>query len=110
MFKMFGTIKNVKKDINKKGIGLGLVICKQIVEKFGGKINFISKYKRGTTFFFSFEAVDFDLDEHMELEEEKRLDEKKKQKEHSSTLDLSKMISLGTIPAGSNFLDQFELL
>jgi signal transduction histidine kinase len=38
-----------------KGIGLGLVICKLIVSKFNGHINFISKYGKGTTFYFTFE-------------------------------------------------------
>ena len=37
------------------GIGLGLVICKLIVNKFNGQINFISKHGKGTTFYFTFE-------------------------------------------------------
>ena len=55
MFKMFGTIKDTKRGINTKGIGLGLVISKLIVEKFTGEINFFSKYKKGTTSFYTFE-------------------------------------------------------
>jgi signal transduction histidine kinase len=55
MFKMFGTIKDTKRGINTKGIGLGLVISKLIVEKFNGEIHFFSKYKKGTTFFYTFE-------------------------------------------------------
>jgi K+-sensing histidine kinase KdpD len=42
LFKLFGSIKNQKKNINTQGIGLGLVISKIIVEKFNGKIDFIS--------------------------------------------------------------------
>ena len=38
------------------GIGLGLVICKLIVSKFNGHINFISKYGKGTTFYFTFQV------------------------------------------------------
>ena len=38
------------------GIGLGLVICKLIVTKFNGEINFISEYGKGTTFYFTFEV------------------------------------------------------
>ena len=53
LFKMFGSIKNEQKKINIQGIGLGLVICKLIVEKFHGEIDFISKHKKGSTFFFS---------------------------------------------------------
>lgn len=61
MFSIFGTIKNVKKGINTNGIGLGLVICKLIVKKFNGKINFLSKVNKGTTFFFDFETEAIDL-------------------------------------------------
>ena len=56
LFKMFGTFKDTKRGLNTNGIGLGLVISKKIVEKFGGVIKFYSKYKRGTTFFFTFET------------------------------------------------------
>ena len=55
LFKLFGSIKDEKKKINTQGIGLGLVISKLIVEKFNGTIDFISQYKEGSTFFFSFE-------------------------------------------------------
>jgi K+-sensing histidine kinase KdpD len=51
---MFGSIKNTEKKINTQGIGLGLVISKLLVNKFEGKIDFTSKYKRGSTFFFTF--------------------------------------------------------
>ena len=60
LFKMFGSIKNEQKKINIQGIGLGLVISKLIVEKFNGKIDFISKYKKGTTFFFSIQLESVD--------------------------------------------------
>ena len=64
LFKMFGSLKNEKKNINTNGIGLGLVISKMIIEKFGGQISFVSKYKQGTTFTFTFNIDEFDLDEH----------------------------------------------
>jgi two-component system, sensor histidine kinase and response regulator len=53
LFKLFGSIKDEKRKLNMKGIGLGLVICKLIVEKFDGKIDFISKFKKGSTFYFT---------------------------------------------------------
>ena len=45
LFKIFGSIKNEKKGINTNGIGLGLVISKLIAQRFGGDIDFYSKYK-----------------------------------------------------------------
>jgi signal transduction histidine kinase len=45
LFLLFGSIKSEEKNLNTKGIGLGLVISKLIVEKFNGYIDFISKYK-----------------------------------------------------------------
>lgn len=54
MFKLFGSQINVKKKINTNGIGLGLMICKMIVEKFNGSINFASQYQKGSVFYFYF--------------------------------------------------------
>ena len=41
------------------GIGLGLVISRMIVDKFNGKIDFQSTFKKGSTFFFTFEHVSY---------------------------------------------------
>lgn len=46
--------------MNTRGIGLGLVISKQIVESFGGQIDFKSKFGRGSMFVFSFLLGRFD--------------------------------------------------
>ena len=44
-----------------------------IVEKFNGEINFISEYKKGSTFFFTFEVEDmpttFTMEPNMDMEE-----------------------------------------
>ena len=60
LFQMFGSIKDEAKKINVQGVGLGLVICKLIVEKFQGNIDFISKHKKGSTFFFTFKLEELD--------------------------------------------------
>ena len=53
---MFGSFKDEKRKINTNGIGLGLVISKLIVNKFNGYIDFVSKHKKGSTFFYTFET------------------------------------------------------
>jgi signal transduction histidine kinase len=54
LFKLFTTFENkVEKNIN--GIGLGLCICKAVVEQFNGKIDFVSDPGIGTTFMFTFQ-------------------------------------------------------
>ena len=60
LFKMFGSIKDEGKKINVHGVGLGLVICKMIVNKFDGHIDFVSKYGKGSTFFFTMKLDQID--------------------------------------------------
>ena len=52
LFELFGKLKNTE-DINTHGIGLGLNICKKLVESFGGSIWVKSQYMVGTTFSFT---------------------------------------------------------
>lgn len=53
LFRLFGTIEN-DRNLNKKGIGLGLCICKMISTQFGGDIHVNSILKRGSIFLFEF--------------------------------------------------------
>jgi signal transduction histidine kinase len=46
---LFGKLQTTS-EINKYGIGLGLHICKKIIESFGGTILVQSKLNQGTTF------------------------------------------------------------
>ena len=57
---MFGSIKDEGKKINVHGVGLGLVICKMIVNKFDGYIDFVSRYGKGSTFFFTMKLDEID--------------------------------------------------
>lgn len=53
LFKLFGFVQTTQ-EVNTKGIGLGLVISKKIVEMYEGKIGFKSKWKSGSTFAYNF--------------------------------------------------------
>lgn len=53
LFQLFGFLEDTK-ELNTKGIGLGLHICQQIVQQFGGHIKCDSRWGHGTTFVFLF--------------------------------------------------------
>ena len=53
LFKLFGFLENTK-EINTKGIGLGLYICKKITTIFGGSMSVESIPRKGSTFSFTF--------------------------------------------------------
>ena len=53
LFKLFGFVQD-SKQLNRNGIGLGLVIADNIVNQFDGKITFDSVPKEGSTFEFTF--------------------------------------------------------
>ena len=71
---MFGTLKNTR-QMNTSGIGLGLFICKQIVEQFNGLIMVESELRQGTSFYFYFDLGEEDecSDDEMKLSEKVNL-------------------------------------
>jgi signal transduction histidine kinase len=60
LFKLFGFLDSTK-EMNTKGIGLGLFICKRLVESFGGEMQAISEYGQGSCFSFTFQLSERQL-------------------------------------------------
>jgi signal transduction histidine kinase len=54
---MFGKLQRTSSE-NTHGVGLGLSICKQIVENFDGKIWVESEFGYGSKFTFTMKAKD----------------------------------------------------
>ncbi len=52
--KIFRLFQRLSRNAQYEGTGIGLAICKHIVDKYNGKIWFESKENVGTTFFISF--------------------------------------------------------
>ena len=53
LFKLFGFLES-SKEINSKGIGLGLFICKKISNTYGGDVSVQSEVNKGSEFSFTF--------------------------------------------------------
>jgi len=57
LFSLFGTLDSTKK-LNTKGIGLGLNICRKIVQACGGDIQYDRNYREGACFIFDIQCKD----------------------------------------------------
>ncbi len=56
--RIFGIFNKLHSEDEFEGTGLGLTICKKIIEKHGGKIWLESTVNKGTTFYFSINKQD----------------------------------------------------
>ena len=55
LFKLFALLNNMQSNtISTSGIGLGLTICRQLVEKLGGEIHIASVVNEGTQVSFTY--------------------------------------------------------
>ncbi len=53
---IFEIFKRLHSQAQYPGTGIGLALCKKIIEQHGGKIWVVSEYGRGSTFYFSLPA------------------------------------------------------
>lgn len=58
LFKMFGKLKFTSMQ-NPQGIGLGLNVCKRIVNQYNGEMSVSSDIGHGSKFSFGFQVKDF---------------------------------------------------
>lgn len=55
---IFQKFEQVERKSNQRGSGLGLSLCKQLVELNGGRIGFESEVNKGSNFYFSLPSYD----------------------------------------------------
>lgn len=73
LFKLLGFVQSTE-DVNTRGIGLGLVISKKIVERLDGAIGFKSKWNKGSTFGFKIQLENEINDSMFDAEKKNTID------------------------------------
>jgi signal transduction histidine kinase len=53
IFDSFYQVEQARSQTNGKGVGLGLAICRELVQKHGGEIHVYSTPLKGSTFYFT---------------------------------------------------------
>ncbi|MNC29724.1 Sensor protein KdpD [compost metagenome] len=62
LFEMFYTVDNIRGD-GRRGLGLGLSLCKSIVNAHGGTIGVRDNVPKGTVFYFTLQAEEVNIHE-----------------------------------------------
>ena len=62
LFDMFYTADNTRGD-SRRGLGLGLSLCKSIISAHGGDIGVKDNHPKGTVFYFTLKAAEVNTDE-----------------------------------------------
>jgi two-component system sensor histidine kinase/response regulator len=61
LFQFFGMASN-SKEVNRSGMGLGLTICKLILQQLGGNVGVRSEWGKGSNFFFTLPLEEVDAE------------------------------------------------
>ena len=110
LFKLFGFVTTTQ-ERNTRGIGLGLVISKQICEAFGGQIGFDSEWEKGSTFGYRIELGSSLKNDEIEMKS-KAVEVQQKKVDVSDEVadDLELLVFGGNAELPTNVLDHLPAI